>query len=187
MKNPPRQDGVAQLLIIALVVVVAGVIGLALWQSQQAKPKPNEVTSLTKPSPVAQASSTPVPTATTYLTITQWGAQIPLTDDIKDAIYAPDPGQRDGNTMLVSLKSLDSSTCSPTPNHAIGLIFRASPTDKDEVSGDFISSEYPNAARIGSYIYAYVSLANGSQCQPANAAAIDKSLNAAVNAASAKQ
>lgn len=111
---------------------------------------------------------TPAPTVN-YLTINEWGVKLPLSSAIKDAYYAPSIGSNKGtdgrhNTLLIGLKSLDSSGCAATNRTALGLVFRALPTETDSVTGRLLTQEYPNGITIGNYFYAYQKL-NSSTCK----------------------
>lgn len=143
-------------LIIAIVVV--GVIGAAGWfVYQHNRPKGANAAENTQTTN-QQTPTTPSPTVA-YLTITEWGVKLPLSDSIKGAYYIPGISSKgsDGlpNQMWIGLTSLNGNGCTATNNSGPALIFRALPTDTDPVSGKLLTEKYPNGAIIGSYYYGY--------------------------------
>jgi hypothetical protein len=93
MKHLKRQDGIAQLLIVALVAIVLVVIGLAIWQSQHVKTKADQATNSPTPSAAAQASSTPAPTVANEIKVTELGFKMSLPVGLTDLKYVATTNQ----------------------------------------------------------------------------------------------
>jgi hypothetical protein len=172
-KNQTGFGTVGILLIVLVVVAVLGVSGFLVYQrhNKPSSTKNNAATSTTQTStqPNNTTTTQTQTTTTQYLTITQWGVKIPLSSEINDAYYTPSVGSSVGadkqpNTMLVGLKSLDSSGCTATNTTAIALIFRALPTETDSATGKLLTQEYPNGVTLGNYFYAYQNL-NSTSCK----------------------
>src|SRR5438067_7732606 len=96
MRYLKHQDGIAQLLIVALVAVVVIVMGLAVWQSQQAKTKADQTANSSTRSVAVQASSTPA-TGVNEIKVTELGFKMTLPVGLTDLKYVAqtnltDPG-----------------------------------------------------------------------------------------------
>jgi hypothetical protein len=101
-----RQDGVAQLSIVALVVMVLAVIGLAVWQSQHVKSRAYQTSGSHTSTSVAQASSTPAPSATATPTDLQLITAVVRTNCEKKAgtlKYAAPPTEIQGDSAHVTV------------------------------------------------------------------------------------
>lgn len=150
--------------IAALVILALGATGWFVYQHNRtqatgAASNPSQTTT-------QQNSTQPAPTVA-YLEITEWGVKLPLSEAIKDAYYATSTGSSKGtdrqpNTLLLGLKSLDSNGCAATNNTAVALIFRALPTETDSATGRLYTQEYPNGITVGTYFYAYQKLTSAS-------------------------
>lgn len=168
-----RQRGfsVIEAVVVVAVIGVLGVAGWFVYQHNRAtvtNAAANTHQSSEKSSNQQTTTTTPAPTVA-YLTITEWGVKLPLSDAIKDAYYAPAVGSSKGpdgqpNTMLLGLRSLDSSGCAATNTTAFAQIFRALPTERDGVTGMLLTQEYPHGITIGNYFYAYEGVSNNGTC-----------------------
>jgi Prokaryotic N-terminal methylation motif len=151
-----------------LVVAVIGIMGAAGWfVYQHNRTLSTGATSNPNPSSNQQTitpSTTPAPTVS-YLAIKEWGLKLPLSDSIKDAYYTVE-GSNNGadglpNTAWLGLTSLNSTGCNisttgPSATASpVGSILRVLPTDRDPVSGELYTQQYPNGATVGGYYYAY--------------------------------
>ena len=90
-----RQDGVAQLLVVALVVVVIVVIGLAVWQSQQVKTKADQAANTPTSTATVQASSTPAPSTAAEVKVTELGFKMTLPAGLTDLKYVAETNLTD--------------------------------------------------------------------------------------------
>lgn len=148
------------LVILAAIGILAGG-GWLVYQHNRTKTA-NAAAASSQAATTSQQPSTttqPAPTVA-YLTIKEWGIKLPLSDSIKDAYYTVSVGSGRGadgqpNTLLLGLKSLDSSGCAATNNTAVALIFRALPTETDSATGKLLTQEYPSGVTIGNYFYGY--------------------------------
>src|SRR6266536_2394026 len=88
MKHLNRQDGIAQLLVVALVAVILVAVGLAVWQSQKAKN--NQVAVSPTPTATVQASTAPSPTTpatANEIKVTELGFKMTLPAGLTDIKY----------------------------------------------------------------------------------------------------
>jgi hypothetical protein len=119
--------------------------------------------------------------------------KLPLSDTIKDAYYVVGTSfskSSDGlsSGIFLGLKSLTAPTCNPANNNvgsegAIGAILRFLPTDTDAVTGQLLTTEYPNGVTIGKYYYGYQSWAKNNPCtQTSSVQAADTAFTAAATA-----
>jgi hypothetical protein len=162
--------GTTMILLAVLVVAVLAITGLVVYQHHKpSSTKSSAATNQTQTTTQPQNTTTTQPSQTTtqYLTITEWGVKMPLSSAISDAYYAVDSSHRpDANgptDMLLGFKSLDSSGCAVATHNAPILLFRASPTEIDPVSGKPVSQEGPGVT-IGNYFYGYSLLKSGGTC-----------------------
>jgi hypothetical protein len=138
MKYVRRQHGIAQLLVVGLVALVLAVVGLAVWQSQKAKQSADKTSTHPTASPIATASTTPAPTATSNpneIGVTELGYKMTLPAGLMDLKYVAQtnlPGDAahpapysTSSFTTASLLQLDgpSSQCTAA-NGAIGTIVR---------------------------------------------------------------
>src|SRR5262245_38705856 len=93
MKYLQRQNGVAQILMVGLVVVVLVLAGLALWQWQNA----NKPAASRTPSPVVKATTTPTttPSPAGELKVTELGFKLTLPVGLADLKYVAQTGLSD--------------------------------------------------------------------------------------------
>ncbi len=87
-----------------------------------------------------------------YLTIKEWGVEIPLTSTVSDATYAVKAGAPD--SVYLSLNSLSSTACRAN-DVSMGAIRRFTYADADPLSGKTLRSENPTAVKIGNYYFYY--------------------------------
>jgi hypothetical protein len=73
-------------LLVILVAVVLAVVGLAVYNAQQGKPKTANTGQSSSPAQSPETSATPAPT-TAYLHIKEMGIKLPLSADISDLSY----------------------------------------------------------------------------------------------------
>ena len=185
-----KQSGFSavEVLLVFLVVAVLAVTGLVVYQHHKpgsAKNSAAASNNQTTTQPKSITTTQPAQTTTQYLTITEWGVKMPLSSGISDAYYVVSTSSKgtDGlpNNMFLGLKSLDSSGCaasSNASNAAPVMLFRATTTEVDPVSGKLVSQETPGVT-IGNYFYGY-SLNKNQTCK--NDATF-QSLNTAMNTA----
>jgi hypothetical protein len=171
--------GAVEIVVICLVVVVLGAVGFTVFR-QTHNTKANTTTSTEEEQPAQQTAQTnaePAQTAQQYLVIKEWGVQLPLPDSVKDAYYVPDVNSKgtDGitNQIYIGLKSLDSSGCQAGGNlqgkdTAIAVIVRGLPSEKDPVSGNVITKDFPDGITIGKFYYGYLWLKNNKCNAPSS-------------------
>jgi hypothetical protein len=173
MRRREHQSGFSTvaILLIVLVIGIVGATGFFVYQHNRPKLS-NAASNPSQPSSQQTTTPTPTPPASTvaYLTIKEWGVKLPLSDAIKDAYYTPAVGSSKGpdgqpNTLLLGLRSLDSSGCAATNTTAFAQIFRALPTERDGVTGKLLTQEYPDGVTIGNYFYAYEGVSNTGTCK----------------------
>lgn len=161
------------LLIAALVVIGIGTVGVMVYHSDKSMIHPGDqetiaphTTSQVPQRTTIQTEPTQQATAPTYLDITQWGVELPLSSAITDAYYVVSVSTHDSNgqpnTVWLGLKSLTNPSCNPALNNtggagAIGGILRVLPTSVGPVTGKLYTQDYPNGVTIGGYYYAYTS------------------------------
>jgi hypothetical protein len=190
-RNSQDGFGAVEIIAISLVVVALAASGLLLFRHSH-KSTPKAATA-----PTTSQSTTPADTTSTqpaqhaqpakqqYLVIKEWGVQLPLTDDIKDAYYttASSSKNSDGspNTAWLGLTSLNNAGCnihSNGPNSTaapIGSIVRVAANDSDPVTGTPYTQQYPNGTTIGSFYYAYKPWSNRKCASAATLQSIDTS------------
>ena len=94
MNHFKRQAGFAQLLVVALVAVIIAVVGLAIWQSQEAKSKADQATNTPAAStPVEEPSHTPAPSVANEVTVTELGFKMTLPDGLTSVKYVAKANQ----------------------------------------------------------------------------------------------
>lgn len=161
-----KQSGfsVIEALLVVLVVAALAVTGFVVYQHRKPNNAKNSAATSTAQTTSQQQDTTstqPAQTTTQYLTITEWGVKLPLSDTIKDAYYvASNSGVgSDGKpNFFVSLKSLDSTGCKADNNNnggtgAIGLLGHSPVTATDPVSGELVTKVQPYGTTIGGYYY----------------------------------
>ncbi len=160
MKYLKRQDGIAHLLMVGLVAVVLVVIGVAVWQSQQAKSKADQTASTPTPTAVSSAtptsSGTPVPSD--EFKVTELGFKMTLPKGLADLKYAGQTNvpSTDGNGTIAkasfstsSLEAKDSANSLCTPAHApLGVIVQYDSQPKG------LDSSIP-VRKVGNFYLAY--------------------------------
>src|SRR6266702_5910325 len=152
MRRRDHQSGFSTTvsLLAVLVVAVLAVTGLVVYQHHKpSSVKSSAATNQTQTTTQPQNTTTTQPSQTTtqYLTITEWGVKLPLSDSIKDAYYvASNSGLgSDGKpNFFVSLTSLDSTGCKAANNNsggtgAIELLGHSPATQTDPVSGELVT------------------------------------------------
>ena len=163
-------------IIEALVaIVIVGALAAVSWAVYQhvkssaittgAEANPNQSSS-------QQMTTTPAPTVA-YLTITEWGIKVPLSDAIKDAKYILAASIVDSQgrptAAWVTTTSAEANGCALSNanqdgGNAIGEIMRIEPGQQDGVTGELLSKEFPNGTTVGGYYYAYKSWAGTNKC-----------------------
>lgn len=149
MKYVKRQEGMILPLVVGLVALILVVVGLAVWQSQQAKKTADSTNTTPSPTSAAQGSRTPAPTATptqsNVLTVTELGFKMTLPVGLTGLNYVAQTNLSgsfsDGSSYTLStsrysttsLERLDSQ-CTAA-NDAIGTIVRYSEDPQNRVSG----------------------------------------------------
>lgn len=166
-RNKQRGFSIVEVVLIVAALIGLTAIGWAVYQhGKQSATTTNAEGNTTQSN--QQTTTTPAPTVA-YLTITEWGIKIPLSDSIKDAYYVVDTTSKDkgglSNQIYLGLKSLDDSGCTAAgsihgQNSALAMIFRTQPGDVDFVTNKLYTQEYPDGVTIGSYYYAFQSSNN---------------------------
>ncbi len=196
IKRRADQSGLAitQTLLIIAVVVVVGIIGGLVYRHNN-----KTVNNATSPNPPTDQQQVANNNQTTQqpqpLIIKEWGVQLPLSESIADAYYAPSTGGRgfDGivNQIYISVKSLDGSGCTATGNgdnhngvlSTPAMILRTKPTEVDPVTNKTYPQEYPDGVTVGGYFYAYQKVADpsasGCKASPATLQEVDSAIAAA--------
>jgi Tfp pilus assembly protein PilX len=170
---PTEHSGfsVIEVLLAILVIVVLAVTGFVVYQRHKPITAKNSAATTS-----TQTTTRPPQTTTQYLTITEWGIKLPLSDSIKDAYYVVSTGSQDvngqPNTMWLGLTSLSGDCNASQANKpgasiitSIGALGRALPTDHEPVKGTLYTQLYPGIT-IGGYYYFYISGTNGKTCAP---------------------
>jgi|GEM_PF-1300329 len=185
-------------LLIAVVLALA-VVGWAVYRHGHKNSTKSDATSSTSQTGAQQTKSStdqPAQTAPQYLTIKEWGVQIPLSSAVSDAYYVVPTGisnDADGKPSAINFGLASKNTAcgtvtgSPTDYNALGSIVRALPTDKDPVSGKLYTQLDPNGATIDGYYYGYAdaSLKSKSCVSQTTIQDIDAGFAAAVKSAAA--
>ncbi len=195
MRQQERQSGfgIVQIVLVVFVIAVMGVTGLVVYQhhkTNSAKDKAAASNTQTTTQPQNTTTTQTQQTTSDYLTITEWGVKLPLSDHIKSAKYVVGTSfsnDQDGKPsgVFLGLTSLSDNSCNPSNNNnggtgAIGALLRVLPTETDAVSGQLLTQKYPNGTTIGNYYYAYQSWINRTSCnQKSTAQAADSALAAA--------
>ena len=173
MNKVHRNNSGFGLMPVLLVIVVIGAISLTGWlvtRNKNAQTSSNPVGQL---SPEALTKQPTEPVSANPLIVSEWGITLPLSRATSDAYYVVSKSSQDANgqpnTMLLGLKSLDSSGCNADgPNTgkstAVGALLRVLPTETDPVSGKPYTDLYPNGVVIGKYYYAFQDLSRGLSC-----------------------
>jgi len=176
LRQPTKRDqsgfSVIEALLVVLVIAALAVTGFLVYQRHKSGTK----TAIATNSPQTSTAKQSAQAATQYLTISEWGVKVPLSDPIKDAYYnVKDSNITDGlpNTAWLGLKSLDGSTeCNAslmgtihTETTGVGAFGRAHPTDHEPVKGTLYTQLYPGVT-IGNYYYFYISGIKGKTCAP---------------------
>jgi len=86
-----------------------------------------------------------------YLTIKEWGVKLPVSGDISDAYYLY---KSDIDVVYLSKAAYKDTNCA-ADSTTLGAIDRFTASTKDELSGNNMLSERPNAIHIGNYYFAY--------------------------------
>lgn len=190
--------GLVETAVLILVIVVVAGGGWLLYNHNHKKNVNDATGSSSQTSTKSTLPSNNAQTAQQaqqYVSIKEWGIQIPLTDTIKDAYYVVSTSTKDANgqpnTVWLGLTSLNSSGCDASQANQgqstqLGAILRVSPTDTDPVSGTPYTQLYPNGATIGNYYYAYKSYTKNKTCtSQSNLTSIDSAFATAVKNATA--
>lgn len=168
-----------EVFMVIAVFVIIGTIGVTVYHYHTKKhvaiitvTSENQPTTQQKTlSPSQTKTLVPAPT---YLNITQWGVELPLSSAISDAYYEPIPGliYSDGQPSVIGLglTSLNSScgvistAIDAGYSNSLGAILRAPPTATDPISGELLTQKYPGGATINGYYYGYISRTSGNAC-----------------------
>lgn len=172
-----------------IVIVVIGLFAVGSWAVYQ-RTKQSATKTDAASNPNQSTQQTPAP-AVAYLTITEWGIKVPLSDAIKDATYIPAATIVDKNgrpaAMWVSTAAIEAKGCTLSNKDrdgggAIGEIMRIEPGDTDGITGELLTKKFPNGTTVGGYYYAYKSWATSNTCaSAADQQAPDAAFAAAVN------
>jgi len=162
MRLTNKGFGAIGILLIIVVVAVIGVGGWAVYHNDhKAKPAVTTKAASNTKQTTSNKKTTTQTTSTSYMDITQWGVKLPLSSPISGLYYVVSTGSQDPdgqpNTMWLGLTSITSTSCTPTPgnanNTAIAAISRATPDTTDAVSGELLTSKYPNGTTLGGYYW----------------------------------
>lgn len=107
-----------------------------------------------------------------YLVIAEWGVKLPLNSIVSDSyIVASNSGVGfDGkHNFYISVTHLIESGCNANNNNlgqpgAIGLFSHSPVGQKDPVSGELITSEYPYGTILDNVYYYYEDKSSGLNC-----------------------
>lgn len=144
-------------LLVLIIVLLVGFIGYYVWHTnKQANSSYNSASKVAESTP-ATKKSTPAP-ATDYLKIPEFGVEISLTANTKDAYYtirSDDPAVADLSTH--SLTALDAE-CAASASSTAAVSYFTDP-NAQIMTGTY-AQRYPNAAHIGDR-YFYIEPGNG--------------------------
>lgn len=153
--------GLVAVLVVILILVMLGGAGFYVYQRDHNARTSNDATSSIQ----RNQNTNRQQSNQQYLTIREWAIKVPLSESIKDAYYTPTGSNlgTDGlpNTAWLGLTSLNSSGCDISSSGRsstaapIGSIFRVAPTDRDPVSGELYTKQYPNGVTLGAHYYVY--------------------------------
>jgi Tfp pilus assembly protein PilV len=175
------------LIVVALVALVGG--GWLVYQ--HVKQSATRTDAAQNPNQSTQQTPAPPAQTVAYLTITEWGIKIPLSDTIKDAKYIlsdsiVDPQGRPAGAWVTTVNAEANSCTLSNQNqdggNAIGEIMRIEPGQQDGVTGELLTKEFPNGTTVGGYNYAYESWAGRNTCvSAAEQQTLDGAFGSAVN------
>jgi hypothetical protein len=142
--------------------------------------------------PVA-AESTVTSSASRVLSISEWGVDLPLPTSVGDAYYtvAGSNVGSDGvpNTAWIGMTSTDTVGCNIAGKgpgsgaSPVGAFLRVALTDRDPVSGNLYTDQFPAGVTIGKYYYVYKTWADRPCMSGKSDQTIDTSFGNAVKAA----
>ena len=144
-----RQSGFALIegLLIILILAIIGFGGYYVWHTQKQTDKTLDTAAATS----QKAASTSAQASTQkYLLIKEWGVKVPLTSADQDAYYVIKPDRPD--TAYLSLMKYQATECS-ADNTSIGAYFRFTKDQTDDLNGNTLLSENPNASKVGNFYF----------------------------------
>jgi hypothetical protein len=153
MRSTRNERGVAMVLLVILVAVVLAVVGLAVYNAQQGKPKTANTGQSSSPAQSPETSATPAPT-TAYLHIKEMGIKLPLSADISDLSYYYNMTSRTAELGSKSLAGKTGGACAAGPgvgpletlHRTTELPSGYDPKDVKRVNGYYIWRTPPQAA-----------------------------------------
>ncbi len=140
---------------VVLIIVVVGVIAGAGWFVWHAKKNnstqsSNSQTSQAQDSTKASSGSADEKTSDSYLTVSEWGVQIPRTAELSDVTYEM---ASDGNSATVESASV-AKACGSSNLGMVGQLIRFTASEKDPETGKALKDLYgTRAVPVGSYYY----------------------------------
>lgn len=148
------------LLAVLLLAIVGGAYYLGTAKQQPISQKTSNVTTITI-SPTSIQTQTPVtPTITKpqqdVLKITEYGVEIVLSDEIKDAYYVKKNGY-----IYLKVHSLDLEPQCKNDDTSTAVLGRVGKDEINPMTGGKYSDSFSNGKVIGSYFY-YIDLAQYS-------------------------
>jgi hypothetical protein len=181
MKITQKGFGLAEVLILVVVVGALGGVGTLVYTRQRTANKQVPITNFDEcvaaGNPVAEsypeqcfangqsfinqsqkvneASDDTETPAKTYLTIKEWKIKLELSESIKDGYYYFDSTRSEAEKYkyaYLSLTSLKDTDCS-AESVTTGAITRFTEAEKDPISGQTYLSGYPDAPKVGGYYY----------------------------------
>lgn len=158
--------GALEIVIICFIILALGLIGYFIFARQSNSPNSvaNQPSDQTKTEQTPDSNSTAIDPAKPSLEIKEWGVQLPLSDEIKDTYYVMSTGSKgsDGqpNKVFLGRTALDNNNCKAAGNNegkdtSIGAVVKISVTEKDPVTGNLLTAQYPDGTKIGDNYYFY--------------------------------
>lgn len=153
-----------EVILVLVIVGLMGVVGFMVYNNQN-KTKPATVATRTSTPTATTQTKTTTPTTVPatnsqgdYLVIKEWGVEIPLTADVKDAYYTSLKDNTFSNPVYAigihSLTALDPN-CAPE-NRSVSLILRQTIAQHDENTNKNDPLNYPvYTTKIGGSYYGY--------------------------------